>query len=58
LDFLRQSCRAVCHGDWLAREWFVRFASGLDKLLAEESALIAALEEQHGSLYDKASYGV
>jgi hypothetical protein len=30
-----------------------------DQLLpAEESALIAALEEQYGSLYDKASYGL
>jgi hypothetical protein len=32
--------------------------SALDELPAEEAELIAALEEQYGSLYHKASYGL
>jgi hypothetical protein len=40
------------------QQWLTRIESGLDELPAEEAALIAALEEQYGSLYDKASYGL
>jgi methanol--5-hydroxybenzimidazolylcobamide Co-methyltransferase len=40
------------------QQWLTRIESGLDELPAEEAALIAALEQQYGSLYDKASYGM
>jgi len=40
------------------QQWLTRIESGLDELPAEEAALIAALEETYGSLYDKASYGL
>jgi len=40
------------------QQWLTRIESGLDELPAEESALAAALEEQYGGLYDKASYGL
>ena len=40
------------------QQWLTRIESGLDELPAEEAALIAALEDQYGSLYDKASYGL
>jgi methanol--5-hydroxybenzimidazolylcobamide Co-methyltransferase len=40
------------------QQWLTRIESGLDELPAEEAALIAALEETYGGLYDKASYGL
>jgi hypothetical protein len=39
-------------------QWLDRVASALDELPAEETSLIAALEEQYGSPYDKESYGL
>jgi len=38
--------------------WLDRIESALDELPDEGAALVAALEEQYGSLYDKASYGL
>jgi methanol--5-hydroxybenzimidazolylcobamide Co-methyltransferase len=40
------------------QQWLTRIASSLDELPADEPALLAALEEQYGALYDKASYGI
>jgi methanol--5-hydroxybenzimidazolylcobamide Co-methyltransferase len=40
------------------QQWLERIEASLDELPAEESALIAVLEEQYGGLYDKASYGL
>jgi hypothetical protein len=40
------------------QQWLTRIESGLDELPGEEAALIAALEDQYGSFYDKASYGL
>jgi hypothetical protein len=40
------------------QQWLTRIESGLDELPAEEAAFIAALEQQYGSSYDKASYGL
>jgi methanol--5-hydroxybenzimidazolylcobamide Co-methyltransferase len=39
------------------QEWLARIESSLDELPAQESALLASLQEQYGSLYDKSSYG-
>ncbi len=39
-------------------QWLARIETALDELPAEEAALVAALEEQYGSLYDKTSYGL
>ena len=38
------------------QQWLGRIESALDQLPDEEAALVAALEEQYGSSYDKASY--
>ncbi len=40
------------------QQWLGRIESALNELPDEEAALIGALEEQYGSLYDKASYGL
>lgn len=37
--------------------WLDRVASAFDELPGEEDTLMALLEEQYGSLYDKGSYG-
>lgn len=39
-------------------QWLTRIESALDEVPVEEAALIATLENQYGSLYDKASYGL
>jgi methanol---5-hydroxybenzimidazolylcobamide Co-methyltransferase len=39
-------------------QWLTRIEANLDELPAEEASLVATLEEQYGSLYDKASYGM
>lgn len=38
------------------QQWLARIETALDELLTEEVALVVALEEQNGSLYDEASY--
>ena len=38
------------------QQWLDRIEAALDELPDEEAALVAALEGQYGSLYDKASY--
>ena len=40
------------------QQWLTRIQDALDALPAEEAALVAELEEQYGSLYDKNSYGL
>lgn len=40
------------------QQWLDRIQASLDELPADEGALIAALDETYGSLYDKASYGL
>lgn len=40
------------------QQWLGRIAAALDELPGEEAALVSALEDQYGSLYDKASYGL
>lgn len=40
------------------QQWLSRIESALDELPAEETSLLACLEEQYGSLYDKPSYGL
>ncbi|MGO8757582.1 MAG: methyltransferase MtaB domain-containing protein [Terracidiphilus sp.] len=40
------------------QQWLARIETALDELPADEAVLIAALEEQYGSLYDKPSYGL
>ena len=39
-------------------QWLDRMEASLDELPGDEASLIAALEEQYGSLYDKPSYGL
>jgi methanol--5-hydroxybenzimidazolylcobamide Co-methyltransferase len=39
-------------------QWLQRIESALGELPADEASLMAALEEQYGSLYDKPSYGL
>jgi methanol--5-hydroxybenzimidazolylcobamide Co-methyltransferase len=40
------------------QQWLARIEAALDSLPEEEEALAVAMEEQYGSLYDKASYGL
>jgi hypothetical protein len=59
VDLLKEGAAAEkLHLSRKEQQWLQRIESALYELPAEESVLIAALEEQYGSLYDKASYGL
>jgi hypothetical protein len=58
LDFLRQCCRIVYHGDWLGQQWFTRIDDALDAFPKDEETPMRDVDNQYGSLYDRASYGL
>jgi methanol--5-hydroxybenzimidazolylcobamide Co-methyltransferase len=59
VDLLKEGAAAEkLHLSRKEQQWLQRIESALYELPAEESVLLAALEEQYGSLYDKASYGL
>jgi methanol---5-hydroxybenzimidazolylcobamide Co-methyltransferase len=59
LDIMKEGLDAEkLHLSRKEQQWLARIASSLDELPADEFALLAALEEQYGGMYDKASYGL
>jgi hypothetical protein len=40
------------------QQWLTRIEAAMDELPASEASLVAALDQQYGHLYDKASYGM
>ena len=59
LDIVKEGVAAeYLHLSRKEHQWLDRIASALDELPAEETSLIASLQEQYGALYDKASYGM